>query len=696
MRCLQIFALLGALALVQGIAAVQDEQALKDVLRELTELLEARDQVKGHHQSVKSYTDGGTWFGRATQQPGGVTENHQDEVTGHQQTGQSYTSGGNSFGRVTNQPNEVTGHHQTGGFNTNGGNSYERATNQPDGVTGHHQNTESNTNSGHWFGRVTNQPGDVVTGHQITERNTNGGNSFGRVTNQPDVVSGHHQTGQSYTNGGNSFGRITNQPDVVTGHQATERNTNGGNGLELVTQRPGGFTGNGNQATEGNNEMDTYTTAEPFPLVCKYNKKGKLKCRRRKPRKNQKKSLELEEEMTDSKSLDQEQALKGILLELKDVLEAYESNSLTSAREGRSFIDADGGSGEIIDPDFSAVRPVVEIITEQFGVEILNSPLKSLPGRQLLSTLVILCGQIPRLVESELRETVYARETQAVLEVLYQFALNSVRHTIMEKVESAELLHPEGAVDLMDVERLVTTLMTHLSGDMEDTMNYLRNLMHDDYENVLMFVARLKEENDLFNMPVGEALPLLQQSLIENLGAPPRDGAPPAGSLLPVVARSIAYLVDRLAAGDLADMPLPVDTDLGPVGRHLMEEVIVEMRETLSEFGEVLRGLHEALTGTSEETESYFGRVIGGFAFVLSKRSLDAEYALESAVDGAEMELELPGSIDQESAQWLLNNMMDGLLRVAEARMNEGYSEEETEAYMATLVTNILHGTGQE
>merc|ERR1711976_1010969 len=264
MRCLQIFALLGALALVQGIPAVQDEQALKDVLRELTELLEARGrEVTGHYQYTESNTNGGNSFGRVTNQP--------DEVTGHHQTGQSYTNGGNSFGRVTNQPDEVTGHHQTGRLNTNGGNSFGRVTNQPGGVTGHHQNTESNTNGGSSFGRVTNQPG-----------------------------------GQ----------------DVVTGEQATERNTNGGNGLELATQRPGGFTGYGHQSTEGNNEMDTYTTAAP--LVCKYNMKGKLKCRRKTPRKNRKnpkKSLELDEAITDSRSFQQkEQALKAVIRELADLL----------------------------------------------------------------------------------------------------------------------------------------------------------------------------------------------------------------------------------------------------------------------------------------------------------------------------------------------------------------------------------------
>merc|ERR1711976_48558 len=235
MRCLQIFALLGALALVQGIPAVQDEQALKDVLRELTELLEARRrEVTGHYQYTESNTNGGNSFERATNRPAGVT--------GHHQTGQSYTNGRNSFGRVTNQPDEVTGNHNTGGLNTNGGNS---------------------------FGRVTNQPG-----------------------------------GQ----------------DVVTGQQATERNTNGGNGFELSTQRPGGFTGYGHQSTEGNNEMVT-TEA---PLVCKYNKKGKLKCRTRKPRKNRKnpkKSLELDEAITDSRSFQQkEQALKAVIRELADLL----------------------------------------------------------------------------------------------------------------------------------------------------------------------------------------------------------------------------------------------------------------------------------------------------------------------------------------------------------------------------------------
>merc|ERR1711976_985862 len=226
MRCLQIFALLGALALVQGIPAVQDEQALKDVLRELTELLEARGR-------------------------------------------------------------EVTRHYQYTESNTNGGNSFERATNQPAGVTEHHQNTESNTNGGSSFGRVTNQPDEVTGHHQTGQSYTNGRNSFGRVTNQPDEITGNHNTGGLNTNGGNSFGRVTNQPggqDVVTGQQATERNTNGGNGFELSTQRPGGFTGYGHQSTEGNNEMDTYTTEAP--LVCKYNKKGKFKCRRRKPREN--------------------------------------------------------------------------------------------------------------------------------------------------------------------------------------------------------------------------------------------------------------------------------------------------------------------------------------------------------------------------------------------------------------------------
>merc|ERR1711976_1135755 len=166
--------------------------------------------------------------------------------------------------------------------------------------------------------------GREVTGHyQYTESNTNGGNSFEGATNQPGGVTGHHQNIESNTNGGSLFERVTNQPggqDVVTGHQATERNTNGGNGLELATQRPGGFTGYGHQSTEGNNEMVT-TEA---PLVCKYNKKGKLKCRTRKPRKNRKnpkKSLELDEAITDSRSFQQkEQALKAVIRELADLL----------------------------------------------------------------------------------------------------------------------------------------------------------------------------------------------------------------------------------------------------------------------------------------------------------------------------------------------------------------------------------------
>merc|ERR1711976_343328 len=159
MRCLQIFALLGALALVQGIPAVQDEQALKDVLRELTELLEARGrEVTGHYQYTESNTNGGNSFERATNQSGGVT--------GHHQITESYTNGGSSFGRVTNQPDEVTGNHNTEGLNTNGGNS---------------------------FGRVTNQPGgqDVVTGQQATERNTNGGNGLELSTQRPGGFTGY-------------------------------------------------------------------------------------------------------------------------------------------------------------------------------------------------------------------------------------------------------------------------------------------------------------------------------------------------------------------------------------------------------------------------------------------------------------------------------------------------------------------------
>merc|ERR1711976_694146 len=166
--------------------------------------------------------------------------------------------------------------------------------------------------------------GREVTGHyQYTESNTNGGNSFEGATNQPGGVTGHHQNTESNTNGGSLIERVTNQPggqDVVTGQQATERNTNGGNGFELSTQRPGGFTGYGHQSTEGNNEMVT-TEA---PLVCKYNKKGKLKCRTRKPRKNRKnpkKSLELDEAITDSRFFQQkEQALKAVIRELADLL----------------------------------------------------------------------------------------------------------------------------------------------------------------------------------------------------------------------------------------------------------------------------------------------------------------------------------------------------------------------------------------